>query len=57
MAVTVDPGERVAVTGGSVDHEIDVEQEYVTGLYARLDAIPERRPDPGEPGAGAERSA
>ncbi|MEU5693281.1 UvrD-helicase domain-containing protein [Actinosynnema sp. NPDC020468] len=27
------------MTGSGIDREIDIEQEYVTGLYARLDAL------------------
>nr|WP_245192077.1 UvrD-helicase domain-containing protein [Amycolatopsis azurea] len=31
----------MALTGGGIDREIDREQEYVTALYARLDALRE----------------
>lgn len=39
MALIVDLGDRVAVTGSGIDREIDIEQEYVAALYAHLDAL------------------
>ncbi|WP_051772301.1 HelD family protein [Saccharothrix sp. NRRL B-16314] len=41
MALIVVRGDRVAVAGSGIDREIDIEQDYVAGLYARLDALRE----------------